>query len=386
MPQNTGQKQNEKQPSARERKEKTLSAAPAVKQQDFPTEKQHPMLRADYSFRTFVEGDNNSFAYNAAIAVGKNPGHSYNPFLIYGGVGLGKTHLMQAIGNLVYGERGGKVIYITAETFTNEFIQSLQAKDKSSTEFKKKYRSADVLLIDDIHFLQNKKGVQEELFYTFEALYGAYKQMVFTCDRPLTDMKGFNDRLLSRFTKGLNVDLQPPSYETRCAILNKKLENRDTHIPQEVIELIARNVETNVRDLEASLTKLIAYEELVNKPITMEIAQQQLKDTFYSSKQSNFSVEQIQKIVAEYWNISYIDLKSKKRTQKIAFPRQVAMYIAREITEYSTTELGMEFGGRDHTTVMHSCQKIEEKIKSDPTMDTIIQSLIRKIREHKNNS
>jgi chromosomal replication initiator protein len=341
----------------------------------------HPQLRADLCFETFIIGENNSFAANAALAISKNPGTSYNPCLIYGGVGLGKTHLMQSIGNRIWqsGDRS-KIICITAEDFTNEFIQSIQ--DKTTSNFKNKYRFADVLLIDDIHFLQNKPQSQEELFHTFNALYDANKQMVFTCDRPVSELKNLTDRMRNRFERGLNVDLQPPSFETRAAILRQKAEKRNVAIPDEVIDIIAKNISTNVRDLEGALMKLVAYAELVRKAITLEIAQNQLKDIFSQSKHGNVTIDNILRVISDKYNLSYADLKGKKRTKNIAFPRQVAMYIAREITEYSTTELGYEFGGRDHTTVMHACQKIDECLKLDPNLDSTIQSLIRSIKEY----
>jgi chromosomal replication initiator protein len=341
----------------------------------------HPQLRQDYTFENFVIGENNSFAANAAIAIASNPGISYNPCLIYGGVGLGKTHLMQSIGNRVWQTNDkAKVICITAEEFTNEFIQSIH--DKTTQAFKNKYRYVDVLLIDDIHFLQNKLGSQEELFHTFNALYDANKQMVFTCDRPVSELKNLSDRLRSRFERGLNVDLQPPNFETRCAILKKKVEAGRISVPDEVVEIIAKNISTNVRDLEAALTKLVAYSELVRKDITLEIAQHQLKDVFSQSKHGNVTIDNILRVVADHYKLSYNDLKGKKRTKNIAFPRQIAMYIAREITEYSTTELGFEFGGRDHTTVMHACQKIDERLKLDPNLDSTIQYLIRMIKDY----
>lgn len=340
----------------------------------------HGLLRRDYTFENFVIGENNSFAANAAIAIAKNPGTAYNPCLIYGGVGLGKTHLMQAIGNLAWVEKGCKIIYITAENFTNEFVEAI--KNSTTQKFKNKYRNADMLLIDDIHFLQKKNETQEELFHTFNALYDANKQIIFTCDRPVSELKNLSERLRSRFERGLNVDLQPPSYETRCAILSKKVEARKVHIPADVINLVAKNISSNVRDLEASLTKLIAYAELTKKPVTLETAQQQLRDTFGSPKQNNVTIETIQKVVAEYFSLSYTDLKGKKRTKAVSFPRQIAMYIAREITEYSTTELGMEFGGRDHTTVMHGCQKIEERLKMEPSLETTILKLEKLIKDY----
>jgi len=343
--------------------------------------RQHPQLNKEYTFDRFIIGESNSFAANAAIAISKNPGTGYNPCLIYGGVGLGKTHLVQAIGNSVYREFPDlKVAYVTAETFANEFILSIQKK--TGHQFKNKYRSVDVLLIDDIHFLEGKEGTQEELFHTFNALYDANKQMVFTSDRPVSEIRSLSDRLRSRFERGLNVDLQPPNYETRIAILNKKIEEKKVKLPDEVVELICRNVNTNVRDLEKALTKLIAYAELVNKHITLEIAKQQLKDFFSQPGQKNITIELIQKIVSDYFGLSYKDLRGKRRTKAVAFPRQVSMYLSRELTEYSTTEVGAEFGGRDHTTVMHACQKIEDRMKLDPNLEPTLQALVKKIKEN----
>ncbi|MBN1241845.1 MAG: chromosomal replication initiator protein DnaA [Spirochaetales bacterium] len=340
----------------------------------------HPQLRLDFVFENFVIGENNSFAANAALAIASNPGTAYNPFLIYGGVGLGKTHLMQSIGNRVWRTKEtARIICITAEEFTNEFIQSIH--DKTAQAFKNKYRYVDVLLIDDIHFFQDKKGVQEELFYTFNALYDAGKQMVFTCDRPVSELKNLNDRLRSRFERGLNVDLQPPNFETRMAILRKKTEAWSFKVPVEAVEIIAKNISSNVRDLEAALGKLVAYAQLVGKEITLDVARQQLKDVFSQPRQGNVTVDTIIRTVSDQFKVSYNDLKGKKRTRNIAFPRQVAMYIAREITEFSTTELGLEFGGRDHTTVMHACQKVDEKLKLDPSLEATIQKLIGAVKE-----
>jgi chromosomal replication initiator protein len=355
----------------------TATAEPAPKRK---TKRPHENLNREYTFDTFVVGQNNSFAANAAMAIARNPGTAYNPCLVYGGVGLGKTHLIQAIGNAVYNEMDNvKVVYVTAESFTTEFIQAI--REKNTHKFKAKYRYADVLLIDDIHFLQKKSETQEELFHTFNALYDANKQMVFTCDRPVSELRDLTDRLRSRFERGLNVDLQPPSYETRYAILKKKIEAFNLNIPEEAISLICNNVTTNVRDLEAALTKLVAYAELVNKNITVEITRSQLKDVFASPKQSNVTVDLIQRTVADYFNLSTQELKSKKRTRVVAFPRQLAMYITREVTEYSTTEIGLEFGGRDHTTVMHACQRIEARMRTDPTLEPTLQYLIRTIKD-----
>jgi chromosomal replication initiator protein len=339
-----------------------------------------PGLSREYTFENFVVGDNNRFAANAAMAIARNPGTTYNPCLIYGGVGLGKTHLLQSIGNSAWQtDQSRKVVYVTAEDFTNEFIRSIQ--ENRTHLFKNKYRHADVLLIDDIHFLQNKHETQEELFHTFNALFDAKKQMVFTSDRPVSEIKHITERLQNRFTRGLTVDLQPPKMETAVAILKKKAEAAGVHVPDDVISLICQKITTNVRDLEAALTRIIAYAELVNKDITVDVAQRQLKDFFSSPLQSNITIDIIQRITADYFNLSPNELKGKKRTRQVAFPRQLAMFIARSITEASMTDIGLEFGGRDHTTVMHACQRIESRMRTDPTIEDIIQTLIRRIKE-----
>ncbi|MCL2705424.1 MAG: chromosomal replication initiator protein DnaA [Spirochaetaceae bacterium] len=344
--------------------------------------KKHPDLREDYSFKNFVVGENNSFALNAALAISNNPGKSYNPFLIYGGVGLGKTHLLQAIGHAVYENSASKkkIVFLTAESFTNEFVTSLLKKNPHT--FKNKYRSVDLLLIDDIHFFQNTDRVQEELFHTFNALYGAKKQMVFTCDRPVSELKNITDRMKNRFEMGLKVELLVPDFETRLAILKNKVASLNITIADDIFELIAKNITSNVRDMESALTKLVAYAELVNKKITKDIAQKQLIDIFTTTKQGNISIDIIQKKVAEYFNLSHIDLRGKKRTKAIVFPRQIGMYIARELTEYSTTEIGSDFGGKDHATVIYAIQKIEGSLKSDPSMEAVINNIIRTIKEH----
>jgi chromosomal replication initiator protein len=367
----------------RKGKDAADEAPAAVKKVDEAprTRRQHPQLNKEYTFERFIIGESNSFAANAALAISKNPGTGYNPCLIYGGVGLGKTHLVQAIGNAVAREFPDlKVTYVTVEAFANEFIQSIQKK--AGHQFKNRYRGVDVLLIDDIHFLEGKEGTQEELFHTFNALYDANKQMVFTSDRPVSEIRSLSDRLRSRFERGLNVDLKPPDYETRKAILNRKIEEKRMAIPDEVVTLICRNITTNIRDLEKALTKLMAYAELVNKTITLEVAQQQLKDFFPQMGGKNITIEGIQRIVAEYFGLTYKDLRGKRRTKAVAFPRQVAMYLARDLTEFSTTELGSEFGGRDHTTVMHGCQRVEDRLKVDPILEVALQSLVKKIREH----
>jgi len=353
---------------------------PAVKTVKVKEKKdKHPQMRDDYSFDRYVITENNAFAANAAIAISRNPGKAYNPFLIFGGVGLGKTHLMQAIGNYVYDNSDNDVIYITSENFLNEYVQSIQ--DNKTNLFKNKFRNTDVLLIDDIQFFQNKDRVQEELFHTFTALYDAKKQIVFTCDRPVTELKKLDERLRSRFELCLKVDLKPPRYEERCAILKATAESINASIPAEVIDLVSKNISSNVRDLISALSTLIAYTELMKKPITIEIAQQNLKSAFNSSRQTNLSMDGIIRVVAENFSLTPNDLKGKKKTQNIVFARQLAMFVGREITDYSTTEIGQEFGGKDHTTVMHSINKIRNMLLTDSSLESTIEGLKRSVKE-----
>ena len=345
--------------------------------------KKHPLLQENFTFDTFIPGDNSNFAYKASMAVAKNPGKQYNPILIYGGSGLGKTHLMQAIGNFIYNNGGEKlkIYYGSAESFTNEFTNSLTSK--KTEQFKNKYRNLDVLLLDDIHFLDNKKGVQEELFYTFNALHEKQAQMVFTCDRPIKEIKNMTDRLVSRLSNGLCIDITIPNYETRVAILKKKLELTGKKLNQEIIDYIAKNVETNVRELEHALQQILAYADIIEQEPTLEMAKNQLTDILNSNSAQNVSLEIIQKVIAENYQISISELKSKKRDKKYVFPRQVAIYIARELTEISYSELGNEFGGKDHSTIMHAYDKIAESIKLDSNLESKINILIREIKEYK---
>ena len=340
-------------------------------------------LNENFTFETFIPGEGSDFAYKAAQAVAEEPGVKYNPILFYGGVGLGKTHLMQAIGNKISELQNDslKITYLQAESFANEYINSINSK--TTEKFKSKYRNLDILLLDDIHFLVGKEGTQEELFYTFNAKKTKNAQMIFTCDRPITEIKGIKDRLRTRFSNGLCIDITPPNYETRRAILLKKLQLMNKTIPEDVIDFIAKNIETNVRDLESVLTRLIGYSELIEKSISIEIAQEQLRDIFSSPTAGNISIESIQKVVADNYQISVSDLKGKKRDKKFTVPRQIALFIAKEITEYTYSELGIEFGGRDHSTVMHSCDKIKELMTTDPTLNSKIKLLIREIKEFK---
>ena len=338
-----------------------------------------------FTFENFIAGDGSSskFAYNVAYNVAENPGIKRNPVLFYGGVGLGKTHLMKAIGNKIhelFPEK--KICYIQSESFLNEFTKSILNKTQDS--FKSNYRKLDVLLLDDIHFLQNKPGIQDELFYTFEALKEKNAQMVFTCDRPLKEIENMTERLVSRLGSGICLNLDFPSYETRKAIIYKKLENENKNLPEEIIDYIAKIIETNIRDLEAALTNITGYAEFFDAPITLEIAQQQLQDFYASPKVGNISVQNIMKIVALNYQISVEEMKSSKRQQKFVNPRHIALYICHELTEYTYTELGNEFGGRDHSSIMHAVEKVEEKVKTDPNFKQIISLLIKEIKENKN--
>ncbi len=345
--------------------------------------KKHQLLQEEYTFDTFIPGDNSNFAYNASIAVAKNPGKQYNPILLYGGSGLGKTHLMQAIGNYIYNSGGEKlkICYVSAETFTNEFTVSI--KEGKTNAFKNKYRNLDVLLLDDIHFLQNKEQTQEELFYTFNALHEKKAQMVFTCDRPIKEIKNMAARLVSRLANGLCIDLQPPSYETRVAILQKKIDLMDKTLSQDIVEYIAKNIETNVRDLEAALNKVFGYADLVEKKPDLEITKHLLKDVMDSGSNESISIDVIQKVIADNYQISVADLKGKKRDKKFVIPRQIAIYVARELTEMAYTDIGNEFGGKDHSTIMSAYNKIAEQIKIDSSLESKIQLYIREIKEYK---
>lgn len=345
--------------------------------------KKHPDLSENFTFETFVPGDNNMYAYQASMAAAKNPGKKYNPILLYGGSGLGKTHLMQSIGNYIYNAKKGKIkiSYINTESLMNEFTDSLQKQ--SPQKFKNKFRNVDVFLLDDIYFLEGKEGIQDEVFYIFEALYQKQGQMVFTCDRPINELKGIKERLRTRFSNGVCIDMQPPNYETRKAILLKKLSLMDRTLNDEIIDFIAANIESDVRDLEGALKKVVGYSDFMNKELTLDVVKQLLQESITSNLGGNISIDTIQKIVADYYGISVQEIKSKKQSKKIAFPRHVAIYIARKLTEMSFTEIGSEFGGKDHSTIMSSCKKIEDQIKIDATLDNAIKNMIKDIKNKK---
>jgi chromosomal replication initiator protein len=338
----------------------------------------HSNLVPKYTFENFVIGASNQFAHAACIAVANQPGEHYNPLFIYGGVGLGKTHLVNAIGHRVALQKPNlKVVYLSSESFMNELISSLR-RDRMD-EFKKKFRSVDVLIVDDVQFIAGKERTQEEFFHTFNSLYESHKQIVITSDKFPKEIPGIEDRLRNRFEWGLIADIQSPDMETRVAILQKKAEIEGVQLPHEVAIFLASNIDSNVRELEGSLTRLGAFSSLTKTPITIEFAREVLSHSL-KSFQREVTVESIQKTICDYFNVKLGDLKAKRRTQNIALPRQVAMYLCRKHTETSFPAIGDKFGGRDHSTVIHASKTIERKIKEDPHMLTTIESLERNLK------
>lgn len=356
-------KKSEPSPKKEPRKEEQ---SPVLAPAQTPSKKEgrargSEMLNPAYTFDSFVPGENSLFPFSACRAIAENPGGSYNPCLIYGGVGLGKTHLLQAIGNQIVQNSKLKVLYVTSENFVNEYINAVNTK--TTVQFKNKYRRTNVLLMDDIQFLENKDQSQTELFNAFNDLYDSGRQLVFTSDRPVSELKNITERLRNRFARGLNVDIQPPEYETRMAILRRKAQEKNFHMEEDVLDYVAQNVKSNVRDLEACLTRLVAYSELIGRPVTLEVAREQLKNSIsVSIDRSTASVANIIKCVAEFYGISPYDIKGKSKKKSIAGARQIAMYLARKQTDFSTTEIGTEFGGRDHTTIMYAIQKVESAL------------------------
>jgi len=334
------------------------------------------ILNSKYTFDTFVIGSGNRFAHAASLAVAEAPAKAYNPLFIYGGVGLGKTHLMHAIGHYVLDHNpSAKVVYLSSEKFTNEFINSI--RDNKGAEFRDKYRNVDVLLIDDIQFLAGKESTQEEFFHTFNTLHEESKQIIISSDRPPKEIPTLEDRLRSRFEWGLITDITPPDLETRIAILRKKAKADGLDIPNEVMLYIANQIDTNIRELEGALIRVVAYSSLINKDINADLAAEALKDIVPSSKPRVITIHDIQKVVGEIFSIRLEDFKAKKRTKSIAFPRQIAMYLSRELTDFSLPKIGEEFGGRDHTTVIHAHEKISKMLVTD----SILQKQLKEINE-----
>ncbi|MDQ0190952.1 chromosomal replication initiator protein DnaA [Alicyclobacillus cycloheptanicus] len=336
-------------------------------------------LNPRYTFSTFVIGTSNRFAHAACLAVAEAPANSYNPLFIYGGVGLGKTHLMHAICHSIMETRPDlRVMYLSCEQFINDFITSL--RNNTSSEFRKRYRSIDVLLVDDIQFLAKKESTQEEFFHTFNALHGEGKQIVLSSDRPPREIPTLEDRLRSRFEWGLITDIQPPELETRVAILQRKAKADGFQIPEDVAFYIANQIDSNIRELEGALIRVVAYSSLVNQDIDIELAQQALKEIIGPDRRKGVTVQQIQKVIGDHYGLKIEDLKAKNRSKTVAFPRQIAMYLVRELTDLSLPRIGAEFGGRDHTTVMHACEKVSTEIERDPQLRMTIERLSEAIR------
>ncbi len=335
-------------------------------------------LNPKYTFDTFVVGNNNNFAHAACLAVAESPGEVYNPLFIYGGVGLGKTHLMQSIAHFVISsDDSKKVTYITSEEFMNEMIDAI--KNQKNREFREKYRNVDVLLIDDIQFISNRESTQEEFFHTFNTLYGSNKQIVISSDRPPKELTKLEDRIRTRFEQGLQVDIKPPTYETSMAILDKKIEADGYNVPYEVKDFIVNNINSNIRELEGALNKITAYSKISNNPISLEMAQDILKDLISPNTKREVTIEYIIQVVAEHFGISIIDILSKKRKADIAYPRQIAMYLCRKCTQEPLATIGKYMGDRDHTTVIHGAEKIEKEIKEKETTKNLVDVLIKKI-------
>ncbi len=330
-------------------------------------------LNPRFSFDNFVVGPSNRFACAAAMAVAESPAKAYNPLFIYGQVGLGKTHLMQAITQQIHRlHPEQKICYLSSEKFTNELIDAI--RHRSTTAFRNRYRTIDVLLIDDIQFIAGKESTQEEFFHTFNALHNNRKQIILSSDRPPREISNLEERLSSRFAWGLITDIQPPNYETRVAILKKKIEREPVEVPDNVIFFIAEQIKTNIRELEGALIRVVAYSLLEEKPVSLEMAKFILKDMVKETVKI-ISVEMIQKEVADYFNMAVSELKSKKRSKNVLFPRQMAMLLARQMTNLSLPEIGQAFGGKDHTTVLHSCKKLENDLLTDRELKNTIDKL-----------
>jgi len=323
------------------------------------------------TFDTFVVGDNNSFARAAALAVAQSPGKSYNPLFLYGGVGLGKTHLLHAIGHhAAEHSRQAGVAYVTCEQFTNDYIDGIQ--NNQLARFRQKYRQTDVLLIDDVQFLAGKERIQEEFFHTFNALHEARKQIVLTCDRPVGELQNLEQRLVSRFEWGLVTDLQPPDVEVRLAILRKKAEIGGMELPEEIMSFLANRIRSNIRRLEGALIRVASYATLTSKKLSLELVESLLREILHEEGHHSTSIEVIQKKVAEHFDIRLADMSSKRRPENIAFPRQIAMFLSRQMTECSLSAIGEAFGGRDHGTVLHACRSVKDRMEVDSQVRGVV--------------
>ena len=333
-----------------------------------------PILNDRYTFQDFVVGPGNRFAHAAVLAVSEAPAKNYNPLFIYGRVGLGKTHLMQAAAQYIL-ERNpeAKVVYISGEKFTNQLISAIQ--NRSTHTFRAKYRNADVLLIDDIHFIAGKESSQEEFFNTFNALYDMHKQIIVSSNRPPKEIPGLEDRLVSRFGWGLVTDIQPPDFETRVAILRKKMERETVSLPDDVVFFIASKIKSNIRELEGALIRVVAYSSLTSTAVDVKMVEEEVLKDSLKEELGNISIEQIQKVVCDYFQIKISDLRAKKRSKSIVYPRQVAMYLVRSMTDYSLPEIGSYFGGRGHATVIHACNKIDKSLQLGGKIQQVLEDV-----------
>ncbi len=338
-------------------------------------------LNPKYTFDSFVIGNSNRFAHAASLAVAEAPAKAYNPLFIYGGVGLGKTHLMHAIGHYVLqNNSNAKVVYVSSEKFTNELINAI--RDDRNEEFRNKYRNVDILLIDDVQFIAGKERTQEEFFHTFNELHDANKQIILSSDRPPKEIPTLEDRLRSRFEWGLIADIQAPDFETRMAILKKKADVEKLNVANEVMVYIATKIKSNIRELEGALIRIVAYSSLTNRPITVELASEALKDIISNKQNKNITIDVIQDVVAGYFNLRVEDLKSQRRTRNVAYPRQIAMYLSRKLTDMSLPKIGEEFGGRDHTTVIHAYEKISDALNTDESLQHTVNDVTKKLTQN----
>ncbi len=359
--------------------EKTKDKLSEFEKEFHEGDKQRSALNPRFTFENFVVGSSNRFAHAACLAVAESPAKAYNPLFIYGRVGLGKTHLLQAITNKIHAHNPKiKHCYLSSERFTNELIDAI--RNRSTNQFRQKYRNIDVLLIDDIHFIAGKESTQEEFFHTFNTLHDNRKQIIISSDRPPKDISNLEERLSSRFAWGLITDIQPPDFETRVAILRKKIEREPVQVPDDVLDFIAQEIKTNIRELEGALIRVVAYSLLEEKPISLNMAKVILKD-MVQEKTKNIGINLIQNKVAQFYNISISEFSAKRRNKNIVLPRQIAMYISRQVTKLSLPEIGLAFGGKDHTTVLYSCKKIEMDVKKDSDLRDAIEKLITSIQQ-----
>jgi chromosomal replication initiator protein len=364
----------------------TVDETPDIKKEDNKpsavtvNDEMSATLNPKYTFDSFVIGNSNRFAHAASLAVAESPAKAYNPLFIYGGVGLGKTHLMHAIGHyILQGNPKAKVVYVSSEKFTNELINAI--KDDNNEEFRNKYRKVDVLLIDDIQFIAGKERTQEEFFHTFNTLHDANKQIILSSDRPPKEIPTLEDRLRSRFEWGLIADIQPPDFETRMAILKKKADVENLSVANEVMVYIATKIKSNIRELEGALIRIVAYSSLTNREITVDLASEALKDIISNKQGTHVTVDTIQDAVSSYFNLRVEDLKSQRRTRNVAYPRQIAMYLSRKLTDMSLPKIGEEFGGRDHTTVIHAYEKISASLKTDEVLQNTVNDITKKLTQ-----